>query len=86
MYIHIGYRDAQVGWLEVREDEGHHGSRNKQSRIAQFLVIYAARRGILEVTRKSRKFILSVTTLRKLVMKLCRRQALTCLEICFQFI
>ena len=47
--ICIGYRDAQVGWLQVREDEGYHGNRNKQSRIAQFLVIYAARRGLLEV-------------------------------------
>ena len=47
--IYLGYRDAQVGWLQVREDEGYHGNRNKQSRIAQFLVIYAARRGLLEV-------------------------------------
>ena len=44
-----GYRDAQVGWLEVREDEGQPGVRSKISRMAQFLVIYAARRGILEV-------------------------------------
>lgn len=44
-----GYRDAQVGWLEVREDDGQPGARSRQSRIAQFLVIYAARRGILEV-------------------------------------
>lgn len=44
-----GYRDAQVGWVEVREDEGQHSTHSKQTRIAQFLVIYAARRGILEV-------------------------------------
>ncbi|XP_045164449.2 rab3 GTPase-activating protein non-catalytic subunit-like [Mercenaria mercenaria] len=42
-----GYRDAQIGWVEVREDEGT--GHNKQGRSAQFLVIYAARRGILEV-------------------------------------
>ncbi|XP_071079517.1 rab3 GTPase-activating protein non-catalytic subunit-like [Haliotis cracherodii] len=44
-----GYRDAQVGWIQVREDDGS-GSRNRDhSRVAQFLVIYAPRRGILEV-------------------------------------
>ncbi|XP_052787528.1 rab3 GTPase-activating protein non-catalytic subunit-like isoform X1 [Mya arenaria] len=43
-----GYRDAQVGWVEVREEEGPH-SASRQSRSAQFLVIYAARRGILEI-------------------------------------
>ncbi|KAL4238914.1 Rab3 GTPase-activating protein non-catalytic subunit [Mactra antiquata] len=41
-----GYRDAQVGWVEVKEDDN---SVHKQSHTAQFLVIYAARRGILEV-------------------------------------
>ena len=46
---YLGYRDAQVGWLDVREDEGQHTGRSKQSRTAQFLVIYAARRGLLEV-------------------------------------
>jgi len=50
-WLPVGYRDAQVGWVEVREDEGQH-STHKQSRIAEFLVIYAARRGILEVGEK----------------------------------
>ena len=54
-FMCTGYRDAQVGWLEVREDEGQPGVRSKISRMAQFLVIYAARRGILEVI----KFIVS---------------------------
>ncbi|XP_069464692.1 rab3 GTPase-activating protein non-catalytic subunit [Ambystoma mexicanum] len=54
-----GYRDAQVGWIQVSEDlhdrETDRGqfspfsSPQGPSRVAQFLVIYAPRRGILEV-------------------------------------
>ncbi|XP_074646161.1 rab3 GTPase-activating protein non-catalytic subunit-like isoform X2 [Tubulanus polymorphus] len=41
-----GYRDAQVAWVEVKEDS----SRSKKVvRTALFLIIYAPRRGILEV-------------------------------------
>ncbi|KAK7502781.1 hypothetical protein BaRGS_00006031 [Batillaria attramentaria] len=43
-----GYRDAQIGWVQVKEDEGSH-HKGDHSRIAQFLIIYAPRRGILEV-------------------------------------
>ena len=48
----VGYRDAQVGWVEVSEDAA---SRDKaaaaaaEPRHALFLVIYAPRRGLLEV-------------------------------------
>uniref|UniRef100_A0A4W3KEE8 RAB3 GTPase activating protein subunit 2 (non-catalytic) n=1 Tax=Callorhinchus milii TaxID=7868 RepID=A0A4W3KEE8_CALMI len=54
-----GYRDAQVGWVQVMEDlherEAEKGNFSPFSnptgpnRVAQFLVIYAPRRGILEV-------------------------------------
>ncbi|MEE6473861.1 hypothetical protein FKM82_010195 [Ascaphus truei] len=54
-----GYRDAQLGWLQVVEDlhereseRGHFssfGNTQGPNRVAQFLVIYAPRRGILEV-------------------------------------
>ena len=51
-----GYRDAQVGWIEVKEDShhDHHPGAPQQSHLqhhrhAIFLVIYAPRRGILEV-------------------------------------
>ncbi|KAM4693170.1 rab3 GTPase-activating protein non-catalytic subunit [Discoglossus pictus] len=54
-----GYRDAQIGWMQIVEDlherESERGNfatfGNTQgpSRVAQFLVIYAPRRGILEV-------------------------------------
>ncbi|KAM4771924.1 rab3 GTPase-activating protein non-catalytic subunit [Rhinophrynus dorsalis] len=54
-----GYRDAQIGWMQIVEDlhereseKGHYsslGSTQGPSRVAQFLVIYAPRRGILEV-------------------------------------
>ncbi|KAL8566839.1 hypothetical protein ACOMHN_052237 [Nucella lapillus] len=43
-----GYRDAQLGWVQVKEDGGGHRHSPSQSRVAQFLVIYAPRRGILE--------------------------------------
>ncbi|XP_078413223.1 rab3 GTPase-activating protein non-catalytic subunit [Cetorhinus maximus] len=54
-----GYRDAQVGWIQVLEDL-HEREAEKSNfspfsspsglrRVAQFLVIYAPRRGILEV-------------------------------------
>ena len=49
-----GYRDAQVGWIEVKEDRHsmHPGAPHQPEptpRRALFLVIYAPRRGILEV-------------------------------------
>ncbi|XP_068089021.1 rab3 GTPase-activating protein non-catalytic subunit isoform X2 [Hyperolius riggenbachi] len=54
-----GYRDAQVGWMQIvedlheRESERSHfssfGGAQGPCRVAQFLVIYAPRRGILEV-------------------------------------
>ncbi|ELK32161.1 Rab3 GTPase-activating protein non-catalytic subunit, partial [Myotis davidii] len=54
-----GYRDAQIGWVQVVEDlhervpekgdPSPFGSPQGPSRVAQFLVIYAPRRGILEV-------------------------------------
>ncbi|XP_063427524.1 rab3 GTPase-activating protein non-catalytic subunit-like [Mytilus trossulus] len=43
-----GYRDAQLGWVQVKEDL-QHGETPQQRRVAQFLIIYAPRRGILEV-------------------------------------
>ena len=56
-YFHPGYRDAQCGWIQVPEDlhqemsGGKSRHRHKQfgPRIALYLVIYAPRRGILEV-------------------------------------
>ncbi|XP_062863065.1 rab3 GTPase-activating protein non-catalytic subunit [Trichomycterus rosablanca] len=47
-----GYRDAQLGWVQVSEGRGERGMTTSPSmprRSAQFLVIYAPRRGILEV-------------------------------------
>eukprot|EP00064_Thunnus_orientalis_P004149 superscaffoldBa00000369_g4160 len=47
-----GYRDAQLGWLQVPEERGdreHSPSVSLPRRHALFLVIYAPRRGILEV-------------------------------------
>ncbi|XP_072040294.1 rab3 GTPase-activating protein non-catalytic subunit-like [Amphiura filiformis] len=52
-----GYRDAQCGWIQVPEDlhremgEGKSRHRHRQygPRMALYLVIYAPRRGILEV-------------------------------------
>ncbi|KAM7376600.1 hypothetical protein PAMP_006323 [Pampus punctatissimus] len=47
-----GYRDAQLGWLHVPEERGdreHSPSASLPRRHALFLVIYAPRRGILEV-------------------------------------
>jgi len=43
----VGYRDAQVGWIEVREDLA--ASAATEQRCALFLVFYAPRRGLLEV-------------------------------------
>ena len=46
-----GYRDAQCGWIMIDEhssDQGNDGD-GAQKRQALFLVIYASRRGILEV-------------------------------------
>ncbi|KAM9212379.1 rab3 GTPase-activating protein non-catalytic subunit isoform 2-T2 [Dugong dugon] len=54
-----GYRDAQIGWLQIVEDlhervpekvdSSPFGNTQGPSRVAQFLVIYAPRRGVLEV-------------------------------------
>ncbi|XP_063039869.1 rab3 GTPase-activating protein non-catalytic subunit [Engraulis encrasicolus] len=46
-----GYRDAQLGWVQVSEARGERelSSPSMPRRHAQFLVIYAPRRGILEV-------------------------------------
>nr|XP_023663459.1 rab3 GTPase-activating protein non-catalytic subunit isoform X3 [Paramormyrops kingsleyae] len=47
-----GYRDAQLGWVQVCEGRGEREKATSPSlprRHAQFLVIYAPRRGILEV-------------------------------------
>ncbi|XP_076604712.1 rab3 GTPase-activating protein non-catalytic subunit isoform X1 [Chaetodon auriga] len=47
-----GYRDAQLGWLQVPEEQGDREfspSTSLPRRHALFLVIYAPRRGILEV-------------------------------------
>ena len=46
-----GYRDAQVAWAQVCEDESSDRSDRSSAlpRRAMFLVIYAPRRGILEV-------------------------------------
>ena len=47
--VFIGYRDAQVGWAEVSEDAASHRRPAAVLRRALFLVIYAPRRGLLEV-------------------------------------
>ena len=51
--IETGYRDAQVAWVEVKEDQPVDKDQKtpglKYPRRAMFLVIYAPRRGILEV-------------------------------------
>ncbi|XP_061481152.1 rab3 GTPase-activating protein non-catalytic subunit isoform X2 [Rhineura floridana] len=54
-----GYRDAQIGWIQIVEDLHEReaekmgfspfGTPQGPNRVAQFLVIYAPRRGILEV-------------------------------------
>uniref|UniRef100_A0AAQ5XBE6 RAB3 GTPase activating protein subunit 2 (non-catalytic) n=1 Tax=Amphiprion ocellaris TaxID=80972 RepID=A0AAQ5XBE6_AMPOC len=47
-----GYRDAQLGWLQIPEERGDREfspSASLPRRHALFLVIYAPRRGILEV-------------------------------------
>ncbi|KAM8816208.1 rab3 GTPase-activating protein non-catalytic subunit [Rhynchonycteris naso] len=54
-----GYRGAQIGWIQIVEDLHERvpekadfspfGNMQVPSRVAQFLVIYAPRRGILEV-------------------------------------
>lgn len=48
-YLNAGYRDAQLGWLQVQEERADHESSSLPKRHALFLVIYAPRRGILEV-------------------------------------
>ena len=48
MSLFKGYRDAQCGWIQVF-DSSNEQVGNQSSRRGLFLVIYAARRGILEV-------------------------------------
>ena len=48
MYV-AGYRDAQVGWVEVSEDAAALNKTTTELRHTLFLVIYAPRRGLLEV-------------------------------------
>ena len=48
----VGYRDAECGWVMVGEEDHHEEEPPKSSlRTALFLVIYATKRGILEVWR-----------------------------------
>lgn len=52
LHLPAGYRDAQLGWLQVPEERGDRGfspSTSLPRRHALFLIIYAPRRGILEV-------------------------------------
>lgn len=49
LFVHLGYRDAQLGWVEVKEDTVDPTKSVDHYRVAQFLIIYAPRRGILEV-------------------------------------
>ena len=45
-----GYREAECGWVMVGEEDHHEEEMPKSSlRTALFLVIYASKRGILEV-------------------------------------
>lgn len=45
-----GYREAECGWVMVGEEDHHEEELPKSSlRTALFLVIYATKRGILEV-------------------------------------
>lgn len=47
-----GYRDAQLGWMQIAEERGMRDTQSSAPtprRHALFLVIYAPRRGILEV-------------------------------------
>ena len=54
----LGYRDAQVGWVVVKEStEAEAKSHQKVSREALFLIIYAPRRGILEVHVSFTKYL-----------------------------
>lgn len=48
-YNMSGYRDAHLGWVEIKEENVEAGKNNDHYRLAQFLIIYAPRRGILEV-------------------------------------
>lgn len=50
IHFPVGYRDAECAWIPVQEDHYDEGSGHAQSKhTALFLVIYAPRRGILEV-------------------------------------
>jgi hypothetical protein len=51
-FAFAGYRDAQCGWLEVREEGRQHSINSKNvphPRVALFLVIYVPKQGIIEI-------------------------------------
>lgn len=55
VFVAIGYREAECGWVIVDEDHDHlidggHSPAQHVRRTALFLVIYTAKRGILEVS------------------------------------
>lgn len=70
MVLFIGYRDAQLGWVQVKEDVHHGGEDGSKERIAQFLIIYAPRRGILEVTSAYLFFIINLWVVVALVTQM----------------
>ena len=45
-----GYRDAECGWIVVEEENSEEIRSIDERKKALFLVIYAPKRGILEVT------------------------------------
>lgn len=45
-----GYRDAECGWILVEEENREEIRSLDENKRALFLVIYAPKRGILEVT------------------------------------
>ena len=50
LHLTLGYRDAECAWIPVQEDHHDDDTEHAQSRrTALFLIIYAPRRGILEV-------------------------------------
>ena len=56
-----GYRDAECGWVMVSEEDHQEEEPPKSSlRTALFLVIYATKRGILEVCIVSLFFFVGI--------------------------
>lgn len=45
----LGYREAECGWIVVDDQSDEQATEEAKIRQALFLVIYAPRRGILEV-------------------------------------